>query len=244
MESKSFYGPYKVGDELSNKHGEKFKIDKIIRKDKRPFFVCVFDCGLKKTVSLSTMKRGGILKHDYRFYKKKCPNYKKQTIKKAFGNQISLVYPIGFDKNNKIHKRILGTYCWLCSRCYSKKHVAYERYGGLGIVLSERWTFFENFFIDFQTLPGYDLWVNDERYQLDKDVRGGKVYSKENCILMPSRQNVVFSQGRKVKINEKVYSCLADAAKDFNVHYNTIARWASGKSKPKKYRGIREIKFL
>ena len=63
----------------------------------------------------------------------------------------------------------------LLRRCLDENHRGYERYGGRGITVCDRWQGehgFENFFEDMGSAP--------EGYQLDR-IDGTKGYSPENC---------------------------------------------------------------
>lgn len=64
----------------------------------------------------------------------------------------------------------------MLDRCYNKKHVAYDRYGGAGITVCDRWRGrggFENFLADMGERPAKEI-------TLDR-VRNGEGYHKDNC---------------------------------------------------------------
>ncbi|WP_454497725.1 hypothetical protein [Bacillus wiedmannii] len=69
-------------------------------------------------------------------------------------------------------------------RCHLEKHPNYKYYGGKGVTVTERWHDFGNFIYDIDNhMPnGHLLYSSD--YQLDKDLKGGKIYSLENCVVM------------------------------------------------------------
>lgn len=77
-------------------------------------------------------------------------------------------------------------------RCYSKDNIAYGRYGGRGVIVSEEWHCFDTFREDIRTLKGYDevLFYNNE-IELDKDgiSECGKIYSKETCQWLPIEEH-------------------------------------------------------
>ena len=71
--------------------------------------------------------------------------------------------------------KVSGTYYShrsMLQRCYSKNHAAYERYGGRGITVCDRWLDFKNFLADMGERP--------KGCELDREDNNGN-YCKENC---------------------------------------------------------------
>ncbi len=70
------------------------------------------------------------------------------------------------------------------------------------IVVCERWRNFQNFAEDINSMYGFNM-VDDKGmyYQLDKDFinRGNKIYSKENCVFIPSALNSFITQLQRNK---------------------------------------------
>ncbi len=62
------------------------------------------------------------------------------------------------------------------------------------VTCCERWLCFVNFLEDFEILKQEYNWSKDEKLQLDKDIlhRGNKIYSLENCVLVPNWINTLF----------------------------------------------------
>ncbi len=87
----------------------------------------------------------------------------------------------------------------MMQRCYSPKNSHYKSYGGRGVTVCKRWHYFSNFKNDIQNLPFYTEWKKGLKYELDKDIKGGKVYSPETCVFTPSECNRILS-----KINTKM----------------------------------------
>jgi len=77
-------------------------------------------------------------------------------------------------KNIKRDMPEYNAWCGMKARCFNKNHPRYDRYGGRGITVCERWkNSFDNFLEDMGAKP-------DKSYSLDRiDVNGD--YCKENC---------------------------------------------------------------
>ena len=92
------------------------------------------------------------------------------------------------------HTREYNLWHSLIQRCYDpkmqEKHPTYK-----GITVCDRWLVFANFLEDIESIEGYDKWVNDNTYDLDKDLlqqdvpNNEKVYSPDTCCFISSREN-------------------------------------------------------
>ena len=62
------------------------------------------------------------------------------------------------------------------------------------VTCCERWLCFANFLEDFEILKQEYNWNKDEKLNLDKDTlyKGNKIYSLENCVLVPDWINMLF----------------------------------------------------
>jgi hypothetical protein len=85
-------------------------------------------------------------------------------------------------------KRLAAYEVWrgAIRRCYDTSKSEYYRYGGKGVVVADIWHNYQNFAEWYTTevnkLPSVNL-------ELDKDLKGGNIYSPENCILLPYKLN-------------------------------------------------------
>lgn len=74
--------------------------------------------------------------------------------------------------HKKSRSRVYGIWKSMLQRCNNPNSFSYGNYGGRGIVASERWQTFENFFSDMGDPP--------HKYTLER-VDNEKGYSPENC---------------------------------------------------------------
>lgn len=75
-------------------------------------------------------------------------------------------------------------------RCYDDKlHEQEPSYKDA--IVCDRWLTYANFLEDLPLIEGYDLWLNNEGYALDKDLKGNgsKVYSFETCCFITISEN-------------------------------------------------------
>lgn len=79
-------------------------------------------------------------------------------------------------------------------RCYSEEYQnRTPTYKGCSVC--ERWQCFQDFCEDLPKLPGYEDWINNDNYALDKDsiVKGNKIYSPETCCFIYEGDNTTLS---------------------------------------------------
>ena len=114
---------------------------------------------------------------------------------------------LGVDKNGNVSKAKEfkdGKLCvtweynkWqhMLQRCfdnkYKEKEPTYKK-----VTCCDRWLCFANFLEDFEILKNEYNWDNDEKLNLDKDIlnKNNKIYSLENCVLVPQWINTLFTK--------------------------------------------------
>lgn len=89
------------------------------------------------------------------------------------------------------------------SRCYNPNHSQYKYYGAKGVTVDDRWHDFWNFVedVDNHLLNGKLLYEKGNKWNLDKDIKGGRIYSLNNCLVISADENRKFSykkQKRKI----------------------------------------------
>ncbi|MFF2591080.1 hypothetical protein ACFVSS_25230 [Peribacillus butanolivorans] len=98
-------------------------------------------------------------------------------------------------RNHKLY------YTWngMMYRCYKKYHSHYKYYGARGVTVDERWHDFWNFVEDVENHLFNGHLLYEKGYQLDKDIKGGKVYSLENCVVALKEENEERSRQKQQK---------------------------------------------
>lgn len=108
-----------------------------------------------------------------------------------------------------------STWLSLRARCLNPAHVAYERYGGSGITVCERWNDFQNFYKDMGPRPGGT--------SIDR-IDSSKGYFPENCRwATASVQRLNRRPGITVEINGEVLT-LQNIAARTGLTYGAIHR--------------------
>ena len=81
----------------------------------------------------------------------------------------------------------------MLQRCFDSKYK--EKYPTYkDVTCCNRWLCFSYFLEDFEILKQEYNWDNDKKLNLDKDIlhKGNKIYSLENCVLVPDYINFLF----------------------------------------------------
>ena len=161
---------------------------------------CKCDCGNIKNVRSGDLRSGNT---------NSCGCYMKDRIKETNIKH-------GASKNNVMS----GAYrSWrsMKERCYVKSCIEYERYGGRGIIVCDRWkNCFENFLEDMGERPeGYSL----ER----KDFNGN--YEPSNCCWTTCMEQAKNRRNNKYVVLNGEKLIYSDAARALNINPSTISRW-------------------
>ena len=144
--------------------------------------------------------------HKYRVHTQ-YSNFKKGKCKNPFYPSVFGHGYLGVDKEGnvpKISELKDGKWCntweynkWeaMLQRCFNNKYK--EKYPTYkDITCCDRWLCFANFLEDFEILKNEYNWSADEKLNLDKDIlhKGNKLYSLENCVLVPDYINFLFTK--------------------------------------------------
>ena len=144
--------------------------------------------------------------HKYRVHTQYV-NFQKGQCKNPFFASVFGHGYLGTDKNGNVPKakefkggKLCSTWEYkkwqnMLQRCFDDKFK--EKYPTYkDVTCCERWLCFANFLEDLEILKQEYNWNVDEKLQLDKDIlhKGNKIYSLENCVLVPDYINFLFTK--------------------------------------------------
>ena len=209
------YQVYHVNDIIENNQKIKFKINEIYKTEegKTRFIVESISSGFTADVCRASLYTGKFLdKLDMNNFLGICVGYADTKLPRYY----------------KIWRAM-----WL--RCYDKNHIAYKWYGGNGVTICDRWRRLDYFIEDCKEIPGFDeeKFYNRE-IQLDKDILGKKMYSKETCLFVPAEVNRVNTRRNKkfvIKRNGNIldeYTVIKECAIDYNLDDSCVAKCLKG----------------
>ncbi|MBY0214135.1 hypothetical protein [Priestia aryabhattai] len=129
----------------------------------------------------------------------------------------------------KQEHQLFYTWVGMMYRCYKPYHKHYKYYGAKGVKVCSKWHDFWGFIddVDNHLLNGHLLY--EKRYQLDKDINGGKVYSLENCVVTLKTKNENASRSKQQKkilvVSDKEeieFKSLAETCQKLNIKRSTL----------------------
>ena len=202
---------YLIGEKYENVLGEIFEIIGYDEEDSRKRKIR-FEDGFENDVYISQIK-------------KKTP--RSMNHKTYFG--------VGYlgGKNLTLHPLFYRWYNML-SRCYNIKSCSYRSYGAKGVTVSDELLCFKNFIDILSTKENYKQLIdNPSQWQIDKDINGGKIYSPETILIVPSEINLlVENNAKKIKVTQinnngeivDTYESIKEAEKITHLPSGNIAR--------------------
>ena len=173
------------------------KLKVIAFYDMRPklgaYWACLCECGRE------TVHRGADLRKGYIV---SCGCHKAQRSREAMTT------------HGLSHLPIYGRWHGMIQRCSDPNHVAYDRYGAVGITVCERWLSFENFYADMGDPPSKNHSI--ERRE------NSQGYSPDNCYWATASQ-----QNRNTRVNHMLTflgktQCIADWSDEIGIKYSVL----------------------
>ena len=143
---------------------------------------------------------------------------------------------LGVNNNGEIQKAEGKAYrCWadMIYRCYDEKYLLKEP-TYRNCTVCDRWHCFANFLEDIRTIQGYNDWVNNKGWEIDKDLlQKGlkyKIYSPQTCVFIPTSKNTKESAERANNMSKGVY-----------LEKDGIKQYFTSKTKAAKFLGVSRI---
>lgn len=101
------------------------------------------------------------------------------------------IYGVGFIGNGNYDSHHISYPVWfnMIKRCY-KEQKSYDDESYEDCVVDTEWHNFQNFAKWYEE----NMYVCNEKLVIDKDIKthGNRIYTKENCMLLPERINLLF----------------------------------------------------
>ena len=125
--------------------------------------------------------------------------------------------------------------CWadMINRCYNPK-ITSKKPTYAKCTVCERWHCFVNFLEDIKEIQGYEQWINNKGWELDKDIKQPnveyKIYSKETCIFITTSENTKESGERANHMSKGLY-----------LEKDGIYKYFPSKTKAAKFLGVSRI---
>lgn len=176
---------------------------------RRPMWRCVCECGNKKTVCASNLKRGTTTS---------CGCFQKENMSKL----------------KKIHggyandEPLFTVWCGIRKRCLSPKSHNYANYGGRGVEICEQWLDNYPAFREWSLKNGYCKGLSIDRIDVNGD------YSPENCRWV---DGLVQQNNRRCNINvifQNQTHTLKEWSRIRSINYQTLyTRYKLGWETPK-----------
>ena len=172
------------------------------RKNGAVQYKCLCECGNKKSINGSLLKRGKT---------RSCGCLQKElTVKRSTKH--------GHFKDNKTSST-RNSWDSMRKRCYDKDHKFYSYYGGRGIKICRRWlcnqTGFENFLIDMGDKP------EGKRISIDR-INNDKNYTPKNCKWSTPKEQANNRRGNKIVVLNDERMTLAEASRKTGILAVTI----------------------
>lgn len=172
------------------------------------------------------------------FYYTSLSNAKKGQVRNPYKKIVSGVGYSG-KKNKKDFPELYEVWNKMIYRCYNKNSKDYERYGGKGVTVEERWHCFEFFLNDVQKIQGWDLNLfKNKKIQLDKDKNKKNEYSNEGCQWLSVSENrslkpSYFKNFKAIDPQNNIYygKNVPEFARKFNLNSRLIGDVLRGRSK-------------
>ena len=180
--------------------GQKFNLLTVLKyshteKGHGSYWLCVCECGNKKTIRIDGLKAG---------QPRSCGCLQKKWVSSGRANRTH------GKSTTKIYK------CWLRmkSRCFDKKNQDYKHYGNRGITVCKRWFDFETFAKDMGAIPS-------NKHTIERIDNDGN-YEPRNCKWLENTEQNKNKRNSIILSYKGKTQCLKEWSKYFGVNYSTL----------------------
>lgn len=123
-------------------------------------------------------------------------NFKNGCVKNPYYPSLYSVGILGAKYSARINGKFMREYyTWahIIERCFNE-NLKTKQPSYINIKCCDEWLNYEKFYEWLHSQPNFDKWYNGKRWAVDKDIlnKGNKVYSPENCCLIPQNVNCLF----------------------------------------------------
>lgn len=152
-------------------------------------------------------------------------HFEKGTVRNPYQPSVYNVGIIGNKYPANIGDKITKEYnIWhaMLTRCYNQKFKK-ENINYQDVTCCQEWLLFENFYEWLHSQENFDKWLNGKNWAIDKDilVKGNRVYSPENCCLVPIHINSLFTKNDINRGNLPIGVSQRNNKKYISTRYNT-----------------------
>ena len=167
---------------------------------------------------------------------------KKGEIKNRLKPSVFGVGSLGYGIKSPTNHVLYTRWQYMIDRCYNKESSDYVSYGAKGVKVCDSWKCFENYVRDVEKMPNYQLLLkNPKEWQIDKDMSGSKLYSKDTCSIIKAEHNARLSSkdGLKKKVKQLTldgnliaeYNSITEVIEKYGFNRTSLSKCLNGKQK-------------
>ena len=133
-----------------------------------------------------------------------------------------------FKDGKRVHTWEYNKWNAMLQRCFDNKYKEKEP-TYKDATCCDRWLCFANFLEDLEILKQEYNWDDDIKLNLDKDIlnKNNKIYSLENCVLVPSWINLLFIKNDTKRGDYPIGVCYNKQCKKYQARCNTNGKLIS-----------------
>ncbi len=125
-------------------------------------------------------------------------------------------YPANY-KHGMAGTPLYNVWASMIQRCEDPNHEAFHLYGGSGVFVCHEWRRDFTTFYNWAIANGWKKGL-----EIDKDTKGGAIYSPENCLLVTKKQNCNKRRNNKVLVFNGVSKTMSEWSDESGIHQDNI----------------------